>query len=61
MVNFAKLVLPSEDECQAILNALNRTTLSAGDIIQSLPTERQAFVFRALNWLLKIGILKVVI
>jgi len=61
MVNFAKLVLPSEDECQAILNALNRTTLSAGDIIQSLPAERQAFVFRALNWLLKIGILKVVI
>jgi len=60
MVNFAKLVLPSEDECQAILNTLNQTTLSAADIIQSLPAERQAFVFRALNWLLKIGILKVV-
>jgi glycosyltransferase involved in cell wall biosynthesis len=60
MVNFAKLVLPSEDECQAILNALNRSTLSAGDIIQSVPAERHAFVFRALNWLLKIGILKVV-
>jgi hypothetical protein len=61
MVNFAKLVLPSEEECLAILNALNQTTLSAGQIIQSLPAERQAFVFRSLSWLLKMGIIKVVI
>jgi glycosyltransferase involved in cell wall biosynthesis len=61
MVNFAKLVLPSEEECLAILNALSQTTLSAGEIIQSLPAERQAFVFRALSWLLKMGIIKVVI
>ena len=61
MVNFATLVLPSEDECQTILAKLSRETTSAADLIKSLPHERQVFIFRALTWLLKLGIVKIVI
>jgi hypothetical protein len=59
MINFAKMVLPSDDECETILNALSKTSLSAGDLIRLLPVERQAYVFRAISWLLKLGLLKV--
>lgn len=61
MVNFAKLVLPTEEECKALLSNLNQGILKAGELIQSIPVERRVFVFRAINWLLKLGILKVVI
>ena len=60
MVNFAKLVLPTEDECQIILAGLNNGIALAADLIKPIPTERQAFVFRAIAWLLKLGIVKVV-
>ncbi len=59
MVNFAKLVLPSESEVQAVLHAAAAGPRPAAELIQSLPAERQAFVFRALVWLVKLGILRV--
>ncbi len=58
MVNFAKVVLPNEDECQAILTNLAQSSQTAGNLVQGLPAYRQAFVFRSLVWLVKIGMLK---
>lgn len=60
MVNFANQVLPTEDECQVVLDELSKGIMSAADIIKVIPADRQAFVFRALAWLLKLGVIKVV-
>jgi len=59
MVSFAKVVLPSDAECQALLAGLADGAKPAGELIAKLPPERQAFVFRALVWMLKLDILKV--
>jgi hypothetical protein len=60
MVNFAKLVLPSEAEVQALLNAAASGPTAAVELIQAIPAERQAFVFRTLVWLVKLGVVRVV-
>jgi len=59
MVDFAKVVLPSEAEIQAVFAAAG-TPKPAAALIASVPAERQAFVFRALVWLVKLGVLRVV-
>lgn len=59
MVNFAEVVLPSEAEVQAVLDAATSGPKAAAELIQAIPAERQAFVFRTLVWLVKLGILKV--
>ncbi len=58
MVNFAKLVLPTEAEVQTLLAGVAAGPQAAGALIAAIPTERQAFVFRTLVWLVKLGILK---
>ena len=58
MVSFAKLVLPTDAEMQAVLQA-TATPRPALELVQAIPAERQAFVFRTLVWLVKLGILKV--
>ena len=58
MVNFAKAVLPTEVETQAVLAALDAGPRSAGQLVAGLPIERQAFVYRALVWLVKLRVLK---
>lgn len=60
MVNFANVVLPSDEEVQVVLTAASAGPRAAGELIQALPEERQAFVFRTLVWLTKLGVLKVV-
>ncbi|MFN7085205.1 MAG: hypothetical protein ACK4N4_01100 [Burkholderiales bacterium] len=59
MVNFARAVLPSEAEVQAVLDAAASGPRQAAELVSTIPAERQAFVFRALVWLVKLGILKV--
>ncbi len=59
MVNFAKVVLPSEADCQAMLEKLAQGPQAAGVLVQELPVERQAFVFRALAWMVKMGVVRV--
>lgn len=51
MVDFAKIVLPTEAEIQAVLQA-------AVVLVAAIHAERQAFVFRSLAWLVKLGVLK---
>ena len=58
MVKFAEAVLPSAQEVRAVLEAAAHGPRSAADLIDAIPLERQAFVFRALAWLLKLGVLK---
>jgi starch synthase len=58
MVEFAKVVLPNEEEVSAVLHAASSTPIAAKDLVASIPPERQAFVLRSLGWLLKLGVMK---
>ncbi len=59
MVDFAKVVLPSEAEVQAVLQAAATGPKAALALVAAIPAERQALVFRSLAWLVKMGVLKV--
>ena len=58
MVNFATLVIPTDEEIFSVLQVAENGILPAIDLVKNLPQERQAFVFRSLAWLLKLGVLK---
>jgi glycosyltransferase involved in cell wall biosynthesis len=58
MVNFAKLVLPTHAEIAQVLGVAAKGQATAQSLLQDIAPARQAFVFRALAWLLKLGILK---
>ena len=62
MVSYAKLVLPSLQEIEGVLNqAPENTTVPqpAQDWVKAISEERKALVFRGLSWLIKMGILKI--
>jgi hypothetical protein len=60
MVSFAKEVLPTEQEVHTVLTAA-ATPKAAQELVATIAPQRQAVVFRALVWFLKIGVLKVVV
>ena len=60
MVNFAKLVLPTHAEIAQVLGVAAKGQTTAQSLLQDIAPARQAFVFRSLAWLLKLGILKLV-
>lgn len=67
MVDFAKLVLPSDDEIRTLLNSANRgenesqsATKTAAQWVEGIAEDRRLYVFRALVWFVKLGILTVV-
>lgn len=59
MVNFANVMLPSQSEVEIVLRAASSTPRFAADLVKDVAPERQVFVFRALTWLVKLGVLKV--
>jgi hypothetical protein len=59
MVDFAKIILPTEAEIASVLNTAAQPQ-PAQALIAGIAQERQAFVFRSLVWLLKLGVLRVV-
>ena len=59
MVDFAKVILPTEAEIEFVLHAASQPQ-TAQTLVANIAQERQAFVFRSLAWLLKLGVLKVV-
>jgi len=59
MVNFARVVLPSEIEIKVVLTAAGSDPKPAEVLVADIPPERRAFVFRSLAWLVKLGVLKV--
>lgn len=58
MVDFARAVLPTEEEVRAVLEAAGDGPRTATALIAGLPAGRQPFIFRSLTWLLKLGVLK---
>lgn len=59
MVDYAKVVLPAEQEIEAVLNAATEEPQAALALIGSIESKRKAFVLRGLGWLVKLGVLKV--
>jgi hypothetical protein len=59
MVDFAKLILPTQAEIVSILNTAAQPQ-TAQALVAGIAQERQAFVYRSLAWLLKLGVLRVV-
>ena len=59
MVNYAKIVLPTENEILAVVQQALQGPQAAFSLVQQVPAHRQAFVFRSLAWLVKLGILQV--
>lgn len=59
MVDFAKVVLPSEAEILSVLFSVKSGPRPAIELVQAIPAARQAFVFRTLVWMVKLSILKV--
>jgi alpha-maltose-1-phosphate synthase len=58
MVDFAKVILPSEAEIRAVLQSATSTG-AALEWVQAIPDDRRPFVFRSLAWLVKLGVLRV--
>ena len=58
MVNFAKLVLPSDEEVASVFKAAAHGSVSAQAMLETITPSRQAFVLRSLVWLLKLGLLR---
>lgn len=58
-VDFAKAILPNEDEIRAVLQAAAAGPKAALDLVARIPAEGQAVIFRSLVWLVKLGVMKV--
>ena len=58
MVNFAKLVLPTDEEVASAFKAAADGPISAQAMLETITPSRQAFVLRSLVWLLKLGLLR---
>ncbi len=59
MINFAKWVIPADEEIAEVLQQAASGPQVAIDLVKNIDTARKPFVFRALAWLLKLGILKI--
>ncbi len=60
MVSYAQPVLPKTAELEQVLRAASQGPCSARDLLDSVPRNRQPLVFRALVWLVKLDVLRVV-
>lgn len=61
MVDFAKVILPTEDEIRVVLSSqTDSAPRTAIEWVHSIPEARRTFVFRSLAWFLKLNILKIV-
>ena len=61
MVNFAKVIFPTESEILIVLNAGLRGPRKAIEFVEDISEDRQLFVLRSLVWLVKLGILAEVV
>jgi alpha-maltose-1-phosphate synthase len=59
MVDFAKVVLPSDEEISSILAFLATGPASAADLVAGIAPQRKNFVLRALPWFIKMGVIKI--
>lgn len=59
MVRFAPIVMPAEDELEAMLLALEPGPRQAGEVIAVVAEPRRGHALRALAWLAKLGVVRV--
>ena len=59
MVSFAKGIIPTDAEMTALLSQAASCPQTAMSLVQHFDDTRKPFMFRALVWLLKLGVLKV--
>lgn len=57
MVAFARTILPSDDEIRSVIAAAAGGPKFAGDLVAAIDAGRRPLVFRALVWLVKLGVL----
>ena len=57
MVSYAQEIMPEAAECQALIAQLTQGPVAAGALLHDVTPARQAIVFRALAWLVKLGVL----
>ena len=57
MYNFAKIMLPNDEEINMILRILHQNPTPVKEILQLTESKRKPYIFRSLNWLLKIGVI----
>ena len=57
MVNYAKYIIPSDQDLDIILNSLSSSPKKAGDLIQDFSLEKRPFILRSLCWMLKLKLL----
>jgi glycosyltransferase involved in cell wall biosynthesis len=60
MVNYAEFVLPTEEEILAVIEAIEPGVVTVLDLVAAIPEKRQTMVMRALSWLVKLGVLRLV-
>jgi hypothetical protein len=58
MIDFAKLILPSEAEIRTVLQVAAVGPKPAQDLVAQIDPGRRGLVLRSLAWLVKLGILK---
>ena len=61
MVNFAELVLPHADEILLVLVVAEQGEKTANELLQTIEPARKPFVFRALAWMIKLGVLRTIL
>ena len=60
MVNYAKLVVPDDAELALVIASAAKGPQAALALVEGIAADRQAFVFRALAWLVKLHILRII-
>lgn len=60
MVDFAKMILPSNVEIRAVLEAAVLPQ-AAKVLVSNIPEHRRLFAFRSIAWLVKLGVLRVLV
>ena len=59
MVSFAKQVLPTPEEVKQLILNSSGTPQRAIELLKGIEVQKQAFVFRSLTWLMKLGVLSI--
>ena len=60
MVSFSNSIQPTNEEIKILLTAFSKKPISVEELIAKFDDHRKIFIFRSLNWLLKIGSLKII-
>ncbi len=60
MVNYSDVIQPTDEEIKILLAALAEKPISIEKIIEKFKENRKIFIFRSLNWLLKLGVLIII-